>query len=84
MSDDNFWSKRDILQQVAHFVQGFIYSLLISIIFKLVFWWFGIVVGFGVEVYQYFFKDARDLRLKDRIRDWCFWSLGGVLLLLVF
>ena len=79
-----FWSSRDLLQQLAHFSQGLIYSFFISAIFKTVLGWVGAVIGFGVEVYQYFFKDNRDLRLSDRFRDWIFWSLGGALLRLIY
>lgn len=80
-----FWTTRDILQQVAHFLQGFLYSIILSkIFFTFGLFPYGILIGLGVEIFQYFFIDERDLRLEDRIRDLLFWILGSVLIFIVF
>lgn len=77
-----FWSARSIWQQVAHFTQGFVYTLLFRLMYPRA-WFLGAIVGFLVECYQFLFKDDFDPRLEDRLRDWLFWALGGALTLLI-
>lgn len=77
------WTTRDILQQIAHFTQGFVYTLILSfIVMPFPVWYFGALFGVGVELYQYLGPDNRDPRIGDRIRDWAFWAFGGLATLL--
>jgi len=73
---------RTLLQQLAHFSQGFLYSFLAAKALGVRLWWLGMVVGLGVELYQYLGPDNRDPRLLDRLLDWSFWTFGGVCILI--
>lgn len=66
------------LQQAAHFCQGLVYSWLLAWITSKPCWWVGLVIGCGVELYQYLGPDHHDPRLLDRACDLAFWLAGGL------
>lgn len=73
---------RWIFQECTHFIQGFLYSFVAAKILCARTWWVGMLVGIGVELYQYFGPDKRDLRLLDRLLDFSFWTFGGTCILI--
>ena len=44
----------------------------------------GLLVGFIVEVLQYFFADNRELKLHDSILDLSFWTASSFIFLLTY
>ena len=79
------WGLNELKNQVAHFFVSIFFTLIALFIIKkfefnihlllLV----GVIVGTSVEVYQYFRKDNRQLKLPDRIRDVFFYELASIL-----
>lgn len=73
--------KNEIKNQHVHMFWGLILSTVLLRITHLYWmgWVFGMLIGLGVEIWQYFYADNRELKLFDRILDISSWGLGGAL-----
>ena len=80
------WDFNEIKNQLLHLVAGIVSTIFINCItniidYRLLF--VGLIVGVGVEIYQYFFQDSKVLHIQDRVRDVFFYVVGSILIWLV-
>ena len=80
------WDLNEIKNQLLHLVAGIVSTIFINCItniidYRLLF--VGLMVGVGVEIYQYFFQDSKVLHIQDRVRDVFFYVVGSILIWLV-
>jgi hypothetical protein len=80
------WDLNELKNQLLHITAGVVLTYWIYYItnindYKLLF--VGLIVGVGVEIYQYFFQDSKVLHIQDRVRDVFFYVVGSILIWLV-
>ena len=86
------WNFKELYNQFLHIETGVFFTYWSIIIPKRFFNYeffdyrlllVGFTVGFTVEIYQYFFKDKKQLHLPDRIRDNTSYIIGSAMVWLI-